>query len=296
MDMLRVMTTFLRVAKAGSLTAAGRDLGLSQSAVSQQITALEQHLNVKLIQRTTRQLGLTEAGRDFYRRSQAIVDAVEEATEEASGHRAALKGPLRVHAPVGLGQTHIADVAIRFQQAHPGLIVELVLEDRFADLTVEEVDVAIRLGDLPSSSLVARRLGRLRRILVASPEYLAAHGCPETVEALRQHAQVRFNGAPTGDTVPLIGPDGPVDVPLRTAFKANNAHALTKALVAGLGIGGVQLPLVRDQLESGQLRRVLPEVEYAPLDVHAVYPSAGFIPAKVRAFVSFLQEQTQSLW
>lgn len=294
--MLRVMATFVRVANAGSLTAAGRDLGLSQSAVSQQIVALERHLNVRLIHRTTRQMTLTEAGLQYLHRAQGILDAVQEAAEAASGHVASLKGPLRIHAPVGLGQSHIADVAIGFQQRHPELEVDLALDDRFVDLTAQAVDVAIRLGDLVPSSHAARRIGRLRRIVVASPDYVALRGMPGDPDALRDHLQVRFNGAPTGDVLPLIGPDGPLPVHVRTVFRANNAHALTRALVAGLGLGGVQLPLVQAELERGQLIRVLPAYEYAPLDVHAVYPSAGFIPARVRAFVDFLKEETDGIW
>lgn len=296
MDMLRAMTIFLRVADTGSLTAAGRDLGVSQSAVSQQVAALERQLGVRLIQRTTRQMILTTAGQDFLRRSRAILEAVEDATEAAAGRDAALKGPLKVHAPVGLGQAHVADIAIRFQQRHPGVALELVLDDRVADLTAEAVDVAIRFGTLPSSGLAARRLGQVRRIVVAAPAYLDAHGTPQDVAALGDHVQVRFNGAPGGDVLPLIGPDGPVEAPVRTVFKANNAHALTRALSAGLGLGGAQVPLIRDALDSGRLVRVLPRHEYAPLAVHAVYPSAGFISSRVRAFVDALRHEAGDLW
>ncbi|WP_406736633.1 LysR family transcriptional regulator [Thioclava sp. GXIMD4215] len=295
MDMLRAMMIFLRVSNTGSLTAAGRDLGLSQSAVSQQIAALERHLSVRLIQRTTRQLTLTDAGEEFRRRSLSILDAVQEATEMASDGEAALRGALRVHAPVGLGQSHIADAAVRFHQLHPDLELDLVLDDRIADLTAEGVDVAIRLGTLPSSGLVARRLGEVRRILVASPAYMAANGIPESIVDLKQHVQVRFNATPNGDAMPLIGPAGLEDCPVRTVFKANNAYALTRALVAGLGLGAAQMPLIRRELEDGRLQRVLPDYEYAPLEVHAVYPSAHFIPVRVRAFVEFLQTETASL-
>ncbi|WP_052699826.1 LysR family transcriptional regulator [Martelella endophytica] len=202
MDMLRAMTIFLRVSNTGSLTAAGRDLGLSQSAVSQQIAALERHLSTRLIQRTTRRLTLTDAGEEFRRRSLGILDAVHEATEVASDGKAAFRGPLRVHAPIGLGQSHIANAAVRFHQLHPDLELDLVLDDRIADLTAEAVDIAIRLGTLPSSTLVARRLGEVRRILVASPAYLAANGMPESIVDLKQHVQVRFNASPNGDACP----------------------------------------------------------------------------------------------
>lgn len=296
MDLLRATSTFIRVVDTGSLSAAGRDLGLSQSAVSQQIAALEQHLAVRLIRRTTRQMTLTDAGADYYQRAQVIIEAVHEATEAASGHAASLSGPLRIHAPVGFGQSHIAEVAIAFQQHHPSVAIELILDDRIVDLTAEAVDVAVRFGTLSSPSLVVRRLGTLPRVLVASPAYLADHGNPEDVAALADHVQVRFNGAATGDIIPLIGPDGPVDVSVKTAFMTNNPVTLTKALVAGFGIGAAQLPLISAELQKGQLVRLMTEFEYTPLEVHAVYPSRRFIPAKVRAFVDFLQVSTKDAW
>ncbi|QOL79745.1 LysR family transcriptional regulator [Pseudooceanicola spongiae] len=296
MDMLRAMASFVRVVDAGSLSAAGRDLGVSQSAISQQIAALEQLLKVRLIRRTTRQMALTDAGAEYYRKAQAILEAVQEAGEAAAGHAAALKGRLRIHAPVGFGQSYIADVAIAFQKSHPGVIVELILDDRFIDLTADAVDIAIRFGNLASSGLVVRRLGRMRRILVASPAYIAENGHPDDATMLTHHVQVRFNGAPERDAIPLIGPDGPLEVPVRTVFMANNAFALTKALVAGVGLGGAQLPLVQTELESGELVRLMPDFEYAPLDVHAVYPSGHFIPQKVSAFVLYLQQATKGVW
>lgn len=296
MDIFRAMEVFIRVIDAGSLSAAGRDLGISQSAVSQQIAALEHHLAVPLIRRTTRLMALTDAGAEYYRMAQAIIEAVQEAGEKAAGHATTLGGPLRIHAPVGFGQSYIADVAIAFKQHHPNVVVDLILDDRFVNLTAEAVDIAIRFGKLESSSLIARRLGTLQRVLVASPSYLAAHGCPENASDMARHVQVRFNGAPGEDTIPLIGPEGPVAVSVETTFMANNAVALTKALTSGLGLGGAQLPLIQTELENGQLLRIMPSFQYAPLEVHAVYPSGRFIPSKVRAFVDFLTASLKGVW
>lgn len=296
MDLLRAMVTFVRVAESGSLSAAGRDLGVSQPAVSQQVSALERHLGVRLVNRTTRKLTLTEAGSDYYRKSQAIIEAVNEASEVANGLTTKLTGHLSVHAPVGFGQSYVADITIAFQQRHPDLIIELILDDKFVDLTAQAVDVAIRFGNLTSSSMVARRLGTLRRILVAARTYITANGTPETPDALSQHVQVQFNGTSDGNLIPLIGPSGPIMVPVRPIFMANNAFALTKALKAGLGLGGAQLPQIRDELKKGTLLRVMTEFEYAPLDVHVVYPSARFIPSKVKAFVEFLEQSVEEIW
>ncbi|KZM48217.1 LysR family transcriptional regulator [Labrenzia sp. OB1] len=296
MDLFKAMATFVRVAEAGSLSAAGRDLGISQPAVSQQVSALERHLNLRLLNRTTRQLTLTEAGLDYYQKAQSIIDAVHEAAESAAGLTTTLTGHLRVHAPVGFGQSYIADIAIAFQQRHPDVVIELILDDTFVDLTAQSVDVAIRFGNLSSLSLIARRLGTLRRILVAAPDYITANGSPETPEVLSLHRQVQFSGAADGSLMPLIGPSGPVLVPVKPVFLANNAFALTRALKAGVGLGGAQLPQIRAELREGTLVRVMKDFEYASLDVHAVYPSRRFIPAKVRAFVDFLEQSLKDIW
>ncbi len=296
MDFLKLMTTFLRVVETGSLSAAARDLGISQPTVSQQVSALEAHLHVRLINRTTRQITLTEAGQTYRRKAQQIIEAVQEAGEAVGGLTTQLTGHLRIHAPAGLGQSHIADVAVAFQRCNPNLVIELILEDHFVDLTAQAVDVAIRFGNLPSSTLVARRLGTVQRIVVAAPSYIAANGNPKTPDELAHHVQVQFNGTPEGHLMPLVGPSGPESVPVRPVFMANNAFALNKALKAGIGLGGAQLPLVIDALKEGTLVRVMTKFQYAPLSVHAVYPSGRFIPSKVKAFVDFLEQSATDIW
>ena len=289
MDVLGAMGVFVRVADLGSLSAAARDLNVSQPAVSQKVAALERHLGVRLVNRTTRKLALTAAGEDYYQRARAVLTAVEEAAELASGASSKLKGQLRIHAPTGFGQMYLADIALAFQAANSGLTIELMLDDRYVDLTEQAVDVAIRFGTLRSSGLIARRLGTLRRILVASPAYLTRYGRPETPEALSGHRQVRFSWAATDDTMPLIGPAGPLLVPVHTSFLANNTFVLTKALLAGCGLGGAQLPQIQAELAAGTLVPIMPDYQYAPLEVHAVYPTSHFVPAKVRLFIQHLQ-------
>jgi DNA-binding transcriptional LysR family regulator len=288
MDRFAAMKTFVRVAKLGTLSAAARELGLTQPAVSQQIAALERHLDVRLFHRSTRQLALTEGGETYYQHARQILQAVDEAEESAGELSTALRGNLRLHGPVGFGQMHLAPIVIEFQQLHPDLTVELVLDDRFADLIAEGIDVAIRFGDLKSSDLVAKKLATFERILVASPDYLAAHGNPETPDELIQHRHIRFVWSPQGEAIPLIGPDGPVTVPIRSTFLANNAFVLNEALCAGLGIGGAQVPLVQSLLDEGNLIRVLPDYFYAPMDIHVVYATARFMPRKVHAFIDHL--------
>ena len=180
MDRFAAMNTFVRVAELGTFSAAARELGLTQPAVSQQIAALERHLDVRLFHRSTRKLALTEGGETYYQHALQILQAVGEAEESAGELSSAFRGNLRVHGPVGFGQTHLSPIVIEFQRLHPELIIELVLDDRFADLIAEGVDVAIRFGELKSSELIARKLATFERILVASPDYIAAHGKPRT--------------------------------------------------------------------------------------------------------------------
>ncbi|PSH70762.1 LysR family transcriptional regulator [Phyllobacterium brassicacearum] len=295
MDRFAAMNTFVRVAELGTLSAAARELGLTQPAVSQQIAALERHLDVRLFHRSTRKLALTEGGETYYQHALHILRAVGEAEESAGELSSALRGNLRLHGPVGFGQTHLSPIVIEFQRLHPELIIELVLDDRVADLIAEGVDVAIRFGELKSSELIARKLATFERILVASPDYIAEHGNPRTPQDLATHRHVRFIWSPQGEAIPLIGPRGHVAAPVRSTFLANNAFVLNDALCAGLGIGGAQAPLVQALLDEGNLVRVLPEYSYAPMDIHVVYPTTRFLPRKVRVFVDHLESRLSSV-
>lgn len=290
MDRFLEMRTFVRVAEAGSLSAAGRDLDITQPAVTQQIAGLERRLGVRLLHRTTRRLTLTEAGERYLEQVRSILAAVAEAEDSLVGSAAALTGLVRIQAPTGFGQMHLTPSVLAFQARHPDLTVELLLDDRIVDVVAEGVDMAIRFGALRSPGMIARRLGSLRRFLVASPDYLAAHGAPRSPDELARHPFVRFSWTPDGEILSLIGPSGPVVVPVRSRFLANNTFALIEAMRAGVGIGGVQEPLVHHLVARGELVRVLPEHAYPPLDIHVIYPSRRFIPRKVRALVDHLAD------
>jgi DNA-binding transcriptional LysR family regulator len=288
MDRFSAMAAFVRVADLGSLSAAARELGLTQPAVSQQIAGLERHLRVRLLNRSTRKLSLTDAGETYLVRARQILDEVAEVEDDVLGLSTELKGILRVQAPSGLGQRYLAPRIVEFQSRHPGLTVEMILDDHVADLVEEGVDVAFRLGSLTSASLVARRLGSVSRILVAAPDYVAAHGSPETPEELARHGHVRFSWTSAGEHLTLVGPRGPVTIGMRSVFMANNSFILVEAIRSGLGVGGVQVPLVHELLGKGELVRVMQDYAYPPMDLHAVYPSRRFIPRKVRALVDYL--------
>jgi DNA-binding transcriptional LysR family regulator len=295
MDTLNAMKTFVRVAELGNLSAAARDLGLTQPAVSQQIAGLEQQLGAKLLFRSTRAVTLTDAGAGYYQQIKPILAAVNDAEEALHGLNQKLHGPLRIHAPTGFGQQHLTPLVIAFQQQHPALNIELLLDDRRADVISEGVDVAIRFGELNAPGIVSRRLGGLQRLLVASPEYLARHGTPQTLAELATHSHVRYSGLSDGDSLTLIGPQGAEMVNLRPVFRANNTFSLLAAIEAGLGIGGAQRPLIGRQLSTGTLVPVLPTWHYPPMALHAVYPTARFIPRKVRAWVDYLQEALEDI-
>jgi len=287
-DRFTAMATFVRAAELGSLSAAARELGLTQPAVSQQIAGLERHLRTRLFNRSTRRLALTATGETYLARTRQILEEVAEVEDDLLGLSAELKGSLRVQAPVGLGQKFLAPSIVDFHRRHPDLNVELILDDHVADLIDEGVDVAFRLGTLAVATLVARKLGSVSRILVASPDYVATHGRPETLDELARHAHIRFSWAPAGEHLTLVGPQGPVTLSVRSSFRANNSFVLMEAMRSGLGVGGVQLPLVHDLLARGELVRVMEDYDYPSMDLHAVYPSGRFIPRKVRALVGHL--------
>lgn len=288
MDRFAAMATFVRVAELGSLSAAARELGLTQPAVSQQIMGLERHLRTRLLNRSTRKLTLTASGETYLARARQILDEVAEVEDDLVSLSSELKGSLRVQAPSGLGQQYLAPLIVDFHRQHPGLTVDLILDDHLADLIAEGVDVALRLGTLASSGLIARKLGSVARILVASPGYVAAHGNPTTPDELARHDHIRFSWTTAGEHLTLIGPYGPVTVEVRSSFRANNSFVLVEALRRGLGVGGVQLPLVQELLNAGELVRVMEDYAYPPMDLHAVYSSRRFVPRKVHALVDHL--------
>lgn len=285
MNNLEDLDVFARVAAAGSMSAAGRELGLAPAAISKRIRRLEERLGVRLIQRTTRQLTLTEAGQGFYERVVAILDSVEEAEAWAMRGVATVRGILRVSAPTSFGRMHIAPHLQHFLDAHPQVTVDLVLSDAFVDLIGEGFDLAIRIAELPDSSLVARRLATNHRLLCAAPSYLARHGTPHSVEDLGHHALLSHN---TGEWR-LEGPDGPVTIRVQGRLRTNSSEVVREAVLAGAGIALRSTWDVGPELKNGRLLPVLPMIRGSRrVAIHAVYPSRRHLEQKVRAFVEFL--------
>jgi DNA-binding transcriptional LysR family regulator len=278
---------FARVVESGSLSAAGRELQLSPTVVSKRLTRLEEQLGARLIQRTTRQLTLTEVGEGYHERVLAVLIALEEADAFVSGSGAP-RGLLRVSAPTGFGRRHIAPKLGKFLRTYPDVKLELDLSDDYVDLIAGGFDVVVRIGALGDSSMVARRLAPNRRLLVATPEYLAEYGEPETLADLDRYKVIT--------TVPqaewhLEGPEGPVVYRPDSIILTNSSEVVRESVIGGLAIGLRSTWDVSEHLKAGRLKRVLPDYAGSSrVGIWAIYPSRRLVPAKVRAFIDHLAE------
>ncbi|WP_083220276.1 LysR family transcriptional regulator [Hoeflea olei] len=288
MNNLGDLEIFARVVSAGSMSAAGRELGLSPAVVSKRLRRLEDRLGTRLMQRTTRQISLTEAGQGFYERVVAILAGIEEAEAFVSRRSALARGVLKVSAPTSFGRMHIAPHINKFMQANPDLGVNLMLRDEFVDIVGDGYDLAVRIAELSDSSLVARKLAPVRRILVASPDYLERHGEPESLHDLDRHICLAPHN---NDTWKLEGPDGPILHRPIGPLQTNSSEVVREAVIGGVGIALRSTWDIGAELADGRLLRVLPDYEGSRnVAIHAVYASRRFLPAKVRLFIDYLAE------
>lgn len=290
LDSLSAMASFARVVDEGSFSKAAIRLGLSKSAVSKQIARLEDRLGTRLLNRSTRRLALTEAGARLYERCQRIIAEAEAAEQEAGSMQTDPSGLLRVTAGVSFGQLHLARHLPVLMDRHPGLAVELVLNDRIVDLVEEGYDVALRIAQLADSTLIARRLAPVRRILAASPAYLARHGTPATPRDLQDHVCLGYSLSTGGTVWTLQGTDGVYQHRYHPRMIANNGESLAAMAAAGLGIVHTPSFIVCDHLRAGSLVPVLPAHEPQAIALYAVYPPGRPLAAKVRAFIDFAAE------
>ena len=281
---LNAIATFLRVAEAGSFSAAARQSGIKQSAVSQQIAALEEELGVVLLHRTTRVMALTEQGEIYRRDMQLLLEAMREA--ERRLHPDHLwQGKVHMQLPSGLGQIFLPHL-LALQTTNPELHLTLSLDDRVADLVTEGVDVALRLSSEPPQAHAARVLARIETALFAAPGFKPV----DTVSKLTGLPHVRFSGIAQEAPLRLISADETIDVKVNTVFRANTSEALLLALESGIGIGGMQRPLAARALRSGTLVPVLPAWRLPDRFLYAVYPDARFIPQRVRSIISVIEQ------
>jgi len=284
------LTVFHCVVKHASYAKAAEELRLSPSGVSRIITRLEENLGVRLVQRTTRKLALTEAGATFFARTQQVLVDLAEAESEVQQAVLRPRGTIRISAPVVFGQLHVGPLLTRLTARFPELSVDLNLMDRFVDLIEEGIDLAIRIGTLSDSRLTARRLCTNHRILVASPEYLTRHPAPERPEELAKHQCILFTGFSKPREWRLVGEGTATLVPISGRVATNNVEVLTTTAKQGLGITFGATLSAGPALLAGELVRVLPDYELEPTAIFAVYPSARQLSTKVRATVDFLAD------
>ncbi|MFL6697373.1 MAG: LysR family transcriptional regulator [Vitreoscilla sp.] len=295
MDKLRAMKTFVQIADDGSLTAAAGALGMSLPAVVRSLAALESELGARLFQRTTRRLALTQEGLQYLARSRDILAAVAEADASLADEAQDPRGQLTITAPVLLGQRVVADFVTRFVAANPRIRCSVQLLDRFVDLVDEGVDVGIRIGALEDSSLVALRLGQVRQVVVASPQFLRRTGTPKHPAELRSQPCIRLAGPirpgwafQDGGRKLHVAVDGPMDF--------NHAGAALLACEQGAGFGQFFSYQVQDALHERRLRVVLAAFEPARLPVSIVYPNARLLPARTRAFIDAARRELAPLF
>jgi DNA-binding transcriptional LysR family regulator len=276
---------FTRVIKAGSLSAAARELHSTPAMISKRLTRLEDRLGVKLLHRTTRRLTPTEVGQSFYERVIAVLAAVADAESLAAIDNERPRGLLRISLPTSFGRLHVAPRLKAFLDSWPELRLLVDLNDEYVDLASGGFDVAVRIGTLPDSALIARRLAPNRRVLCASPTYLEKFGMPRTLEDLDQH---RLLAAEPQMAWRLDGPDGPATYKPQSSLQTNSSELVREAVLTGLGIAFRSTWDVGSELKLGTLRRVLPAYNgAADVNIYAVYAGRRLVPPKVRAFVDY---------
>jgi DNA-binding transcriptional LysR family regulator len=283
MDRIEAMSTLLAVVRAGSLSAASRELRRPIATVSRHISELEAYLKTRLLNRTTRRVTLTDAGEAYVAACRHILEQVEEAERAASGEYRAPRGELTVTAPMMFGRLHIAPIAIDFIAGYPDIVLHLRLSDRILDLHQEHVDIGVRLGALPDSSMVARQVGAVRQMIAASPDYLARRGTPEKPADLADHDCLDFAGFRRIYAWPLSA-EGET-APVRPRLSIDAAEPLVDAAIAGVGIVSLFSYHVAAAVRAGHLVPLLRDFEPPPLPVHLVYLGGGPLPLKVRAFL-----------
>ncbi|MGD9164924.1 MAG: LysR family transcriptional regulator [Chromatiales bacterium] len=292
MDRLDNLESFVAVVEAGQFSAAAERLSISKSVVSRRVSELEEHLGARLLQRTTRRLSLTEAGRGFYPRALQLLEDLAEAEQSVSSGQQALSGRIRLATPLTFGLLHLAPLINRFMQAHPGVVLDLDMNDAQVNLVQEGVDLALRIGSLEDSNLIALPLAPVRALIVASPDYLSRNGTPTTPEELQAHPALCYSNLPEPQKVHLTDRNGrqsTITLPLR--LLANNGDLMLGAAEAGLGIYISPTFITYRAIQNGRLVPLLRDYRLPVTTAYAVYPSRRFVPLRVRALMEYLQQE-----
>jgi len=293
MDKISAMQIFRRVAESGSFSAVSREMHLSQPTISKQIAALEDNLGTKLLSRSTRQLNLTDAGQRYYERSCLILDELAETEADIRQQQNLPTGILRVNIPIAAGRMKILPCMWEFVNTYPDLKMDTIFDDSYVDLVKEGVDVAIRIGELADSSLVAKKIGTIPRYMVASTAYLEKFGEPKTLQDLQQHNCLIYNLLNTRNEWHFDGKHGKQKMSVQGRFSSNSPDAIRQAVLQDQGIAVMLGWLVEDDIAQGKMKVIMEDYIPIALDINAVYPQRRFMPAKVSLFISYLQEKLQ---
>jgi DNA-binding transcriptional LysR family regulator len=294
MDDLRRMVIFFHVVDSQSFSGAARQLGIARSAVSRHVSLLEKSIGVRLLNRTTRRLSLTEAGEAYYQSCARIVAEAEMATQRVCQLQDEPVGTLKVTAPSSLGDPLVTPLVREFMERYSALNVELLLDDQVVDMVREGIDVSIRVGWLDDSNFVARKLGEMTRLLCASPGYIEQHGRPKSPADLAQHDCIIFTQLPTPYHWAFTKNKREERVQVKGRLKTNNAGAVRNAMLGGTGIGAVSSFLIGSEIKAGRLEHLLPDYECGTAGIYAVYQHRHYQQAKVRLFIDFIARQIKS--
>jgi DNA-binding transcriptional LysR family regulator len=289
MDKLHAIEAFIKIVDAGSITAAAAALDVSQPSMVRTLAALERDLGVRLLNRTTRRMSLTDEGRDYYERSRQILAAVEDAQQSLSARRATPRGRLRIASSVSFGRTFVAPVVNEFLAEHPEMNIELLLLDRVVDLIEEGMDVAVRVAKLPDSSMVAHSIGEVQRVVVASPALIKRSGLPKIPADLRDKRCVSFTGVVSPGHWTFVEGRKQIQIPVTNALVTNQVDVGVKACVQGAGFGRFLSYHVLEEINAARLTRILKKFEGESIPASILYPSARHQSPNVRAFVTFAQ-------
>ncbi|MFT3813995.1 MAG: LysR family transcriptional regulator [Acidovorax sp.] len=297
MDRLDAMQMFVRVVETGSFTKVATEFATTQPTVTKQVAALETRLKVRLLNRNTRGVSLTEPGTLYYEKCKAIVGDIADAENVVRVRQTQIHGQLRVGSSVAFGRRVVVPLALEFMAQNPQVQIDLSFEDRYTDLVANGIDVAIRLGKLADSALGARTLGANPWLLVASPEYLRAHGTPRHPADLKDHPTLIYSSVQGNDLWRLRDEGGNIlSVPVTGRLRSNNLSALLAAARAHMGIAALPCYVAAESLAAGRVVEILKTAQLPEQEIHAVYPSPRLVPQKVQAFIAFLQGRFDGAW
>lgn len=287
MDRLESMQVFVSAVETGSLSAAGRKLGMPLPTISRKIAELEAHIKTRLLNRSTRKLTLTDAGKTYLVSCRQILESVEAAEAAAAGEYSAPRGKLMITAPIVMGRMHVLPVVLDFIKAYPDVDVQLVMEDRMLDLLEEHIDLAVRIGELPDSSQIATRVGTIRQVICASPEYLNKNGTPEKLADITRHECITFSKLSSSDVWAFKNGRKTELVEIHSRLVINTAEAAIDAAIAGAGLVSALSYQIESAIAAGALKIVLEKFEPAPMPVSLIFTGQRMLPLKLRAFLDF---------